>query len=869
MSPGGAVPGREAAPGPGTARNGATPAAWGGRVGRAHRVLPEDRPRRGRSAARGGCARARAVRRPGRARRRGDAERALDHALRVGSNARRAPRPLRRPRRVRGRSGALRPPLPGGRRVRDRVGWAPYDGRGLRRERRAARDRTGRAGADGRLGARHGALPTRGRGSRNPALGDRRRARGPPRPLPARGGGRARDPAAARGPARAARNHAARGARRARAPGRVADAVHRAGRGLARRAHALVGRLRPDARARVRARVAPAAGRGRGAAHRGGGLHERLGRRRHDHAPPARRRVRRRLGDGGDEPGRVHLEPLPRGSARRDDRRAYARLGAADLVGRRPLPDDARAARPARRLHVEPRGHPRARGGRARRPGPRGPRIRGRRAARDPPPLLRRRPSAAGAGDRPPGGRARFARSPVRRTRLAAPFARARAGELARAPARRCPGPPLARGAGRARRRRARAAAALAGPALGALSVPIRRRAGRRTRGPAALLAGLLACAAVDAAAEGEPDLFTLRPSLSTTVVVDDNPEFERDGGGSSVGAWLRPRVQAEYRAERFDVGADLGVDVRRYSGYDSSLSEEFARISGFADVELAQGLGLRVADAWVPRALRLGRPEDDGENLVQTNHLEGTLRHWRSLPGERELEIGIQGSYFLSEDFAEPVGAGAVDGDFQANYAGGLGYVEVQSPIAGGVNGFLRAQAGYRALADASDADHIDAGGSLGVRVPIGDGSSLELGGGAGWLRFAGLSDRPRAMARAQLRLKLPAGFVSTLAATHLLSANIEGRKFVETDARIEIERYFGRRTAVALGLFGTRFDDASLGAANLFGGGDASVRYQITRATQFVLRYRHWTNGGSFHADDFAQNRATLEIRFHPSVL
>ena len=395
------------------------------------------------------------------------------------------------------------------------------------------------------------------------------------------------------------------------------------------------------------------------------------------------------------------------------------------------------------------------------------------------------------------------------------------------------------------------------------------RNACRRTKGLGAVAAAGLACAAGGAAAEGEPDLFTLRPSFSTTIVADDNPEFERDGGNSSVGAWLRPRVQVDYRAERFDVGADVGVDVRRYSGYDSSLSDEFVRVSGFANVELAPGLGLRVADAWVPRALRLGRPEDDGENLVQTNQLDASLRHWRSLPGERELELGIQGSYLLSDDFAEPIGSGAVDGDFQANYAGGLGYLELQSPIAGAMKGFLRVQAGYRALADASDADHVDVGSSLGLRIPIGDGSSVEIGGGAGWLRFAGLADRPRALARAQLQMRLPGGFVSTLAATHLLSANLEGRKFVETDARIEIERYFGRRTAVAIGLFGTRFDDASLGASDLFGGGEARVRYQLTRATQFIVRYRHWTNGGSLSADDFAQNRVTLEIRFHPSVL
>ena len=380
--------------------------------------------------------------------------------------------------------------------------------------------------------------------------------------------------------------------------------------------------------------------------------------------------------------------------------------------------------------------------------------------------------------------------------------------------------------------------------------------------------AGILAVAR-GAAAEGEPELFSLRPSLQATVVADDNPKLERSGEDSSVGTWLRPRVQVDYHAPRFQVGADLGADVRRYSGYQSELADEFARVGGYAEVELLPGLGFRVADAWTPRALRLGRPEDDGVNLVQTNLLDGSLRHWRSLPGERELEVGVEGSYFVSEDFAEPVGGGAVDGDFQPNYAGGRGYVEIQSPMPGGMQGFVRAQGGYRALEDASDADHADLGGSIGLRLPWGGGSSLEIGGGAGWLDFAGLRDRPRAELRARLRAELPGGFVSTLSASQHWSANLEGRRFVETDARVELERYFGRRTAVAIALFGTRFDDASLGAVDLFGGGEARVRFQVTRATQVVVGYRHWTNGGDFSADDFAQNRAILEIRFAPSVL
>ena len=381
--------------------------------------------------------------------------------------------------------------------------------------------------------------------------------------------------------------------------------------------------------------------------------------------------------------------------------------------------------------------------------------------------------------------------------------------------------------------------------------------------------AGLLnALVPRDAAAEGTPDLFSLRPSLATTLVVDDNPKFEKSGAETAFGAWLRPRVQVDYDAPGLDVGADLGVDVRRYAGYDSSLQKEFVRTSGWADYRILPGLALRVGDDYVPRPERIGRPEDETKNLVQTNLLDGSLRHWQSLGGGRELELGVQGGWFTTDHYAEPLDGGTVDSDFSASHTDGLGYVELQTPIAGEVRGFVRAQGGYRFFADDSDADHANVGGSLGVRVPFG-GGSLELGGGGGWLDFAGLPDRPRALGRALLRLDLPAGFTTSVGATQLLSANLAGRRVIETDARIELERWFGRRTAASVALFGTRYDDDSLGGVDLFGGIEAGVRRQLTRSFQLVVRYRHWNNAGELGGDDFSQNRGTVELHFQPSML
>src|SRR5262249_16405100 len=183
----------------------------------------------------------------------------------------------------------------------------------------------------------------------------------------------------------------------------------------------------------------------------------------------------------------------------------------------------------------------------------------------------------------------------------------------------------------------------------------------------------------------------------------------------------------------------------------------------------------LRIGDAYVPRPERIGRPEDETKNLEQTNLLDGSLRHWQSLGGGRELELGVQGGWFTTDHYAEPLDGATAPADFSARHTDGIGYAELQAPIAGEVRGFVRAQGGYRFLPDDSDADHANVGGSLGVRVPFG-GGSLELGAGGGWLDFAGLPDRPRALGRALLRLDLPAGFPPSVGATPLLRANLPG---------------------------------------------------------------------------------------------
>lgn len=382
------------------------------------------------------------------------------------------------------------------------------------------------------------------------------------------------------------------------------------------------------------------------------------------------------------------------------------------------------------------------------------------------------------------------------------------------------------------------------------------------------LLTGWVSLASVEASAEGETGRFWLSPSIRVTTVGDDNLFLEKGNGSSSVGAWINPRVELGYEVPGLELGADLGADVRRYAEYHSSLAVELFRVSGHAQLDLAPGLTLRLADAYVPQPAVLGRPEDEGSNLLQTNRAEANLRYWHELPGSREIEVGVKGTHFLTEDFPEPVPQGAgfvVDPDFEADFLDGTGYLELRSAVGARSSAFLRVQAGYRSFSDEGDADHSNYSLLVGLRSNRWRNADIEVSGGWGRLGFEGVDDADRVIARGSLRYRLPAGLHLSLSGGHLISADLAGEAVAETTGRIGLERYFGTATAASLRFFVTRFDaDSRSGGANLFGAAEVRVRRQLTRHSQLSISYRHWRNDGGFDADDFSQNRVAVAFTY-----
>jgi hypothetical protein len=379
-----------------------------------------------------------------------------------------------------------------------------------------------------------------------------------------------------------------------------------------------------------------------------------------------------------------------------------------------------------------------------------------------------------------------------------------------------------------------------------------------------------LSLSARPAAAEGQPSSFSLVPSVKVATVFDDNLLLSDTDEESSFGVWVQPRLELAYRTETLDVGADLGADFRRYADYYSELADELWHASGHAQVGILPGLTLRVANAFVPSPVELGLPEDEGQNLVQTNRTDVDLRYWRGLPGEREIGFGLRGTRFASDDYSEEIpGAGGsviLDDDFNADYWGGIGSLEYREPLGRRTAAYLRAQGGYRAIDEASRSDNFDYSLLVGLHSLRFRNTEIDVAGGYGRIHFASLGEQPRILGRANLRYRTESGWSWRIGVNHLSSADLLGNAALETTGSLGIEKRFADgRTAAGVTLFLTRFDtDSWSDGPNLFGGAEVEVRRQLTRRVQVRAAYRHWHNRGGYEVDDLLQNRLKLELAF-----
>jgi len=368
-------------------------------------------------------------------------------------------------------------------------------------------------------------------------------------------------------------------------------------------------------------------------------------------------------------------------------------------------------------------------------------------------------------------------------------------------------------------------------------------------RNPAIIAVSALLIWVSVAAAEDQESRFTYHPSLLITGVGDDDPYLEeRDDG--AFGSWIAPNLELGYRADFYELQADLGADVRRYLDDGGDLSEEFYRAIVNGEIGVLPGLTLRVSNAFSPQPERVSSPADATRNLQQTNQVDAEVRYWRELPGRRELLMTFRGAHFIGEDFNAvrlTDGNDAVTHlDFEPDHWEGASQLELQTPFGERNSLYARSEFEYRTYSESAVPDRGEFAILVGVRSRYFRNVEIDVAAGFGMVTFESNDDLHRFVGEGSLRYRLPNGW--TLRAS---AAN----RFVTEPAfvsRLENDAWNVRK--------------------NLFGGAEFRIQSRIGRHTVVAITYRYWDNAGDFWywdnnrstmlTDDFSQDRVTLEF-------
>ena len=235
----------------------------------------------------------------------------------------------------------------------------------------------------------------------------------------------------------------------------------------------------------------------------------------------------------------------------------------------------------------------------------------------------------------------------------------------------------------------------------------------------------------------------------------------------------------------------------------------------------------------------------------------------------ESEFELGVRGTYFLTDDFdAEiPLGGGVnvIDDDFEAEFWQGTTFLQLQTSIGRLSSVFLLGQFGYRDFDDSARSDHMDTSVLLGLRTQRFRSLELEVALGYGRITFDSLSDEQAVIGHGSLRWRLPGGWTWTLAGSNDFATNLAGNEVFQAKGEIELEKQLGEHAIASVGLFLARFDDESFDrGSDLYGGVEVEVAYRFNDHAHAGLNYRYWRNRGDAGFNDYEYNTVGLDFTY-----
>jgi len=378
---------------------------------------------------------------------------------------------------------------------------------------------------------------------------------------------------------------------------------------------------------------------------------------------------------------------------------------------------------------------------------------------------------------------------------------------------------------------------------------------------------GMLLIWAAAASAEDQEDRFTYHPSIEITMVGDSDPYLEA-GNDGAFGAWIAPKLELGYRADFYELEADLGADIRRYVD-EHELSKEYYRAIAKGEIGILPGLTLRVSNAFKPLAERISSPADETRNLQQTNQADAEIRYWKELSGKREFLMSLRGGYLVGEDFNALVvmdnGAAMNDNEFEPNHWVGAGKLEFQTPVGKRSSLYAHSDLEYRTYSENAIPDRGEFTILFGARSRHFRNVEIDVSAGYGLVAFKSNDDLHRFVGEGSLRYRLPEGWSLRASAANRFVTDLPGNVFVETTGRMEIEKRFGEMLSASVAGFVSRLENEAWNVPkNLFGGAEFRLESRVGRHTKVALTYRYWDNAGDFSMDDFDQNRVALEFSY-----
>jgi hypothetical protein len=367
------------------------------------------------------------------------------------------------------------------------------------------------------------------------------------------------------------------------------------------------------------------------------------------------------------------------------------------------------------------------------------------------------------------------------------------------------------------------------------------------------------------ASAEDQEDGFTYHPSILITMVGDDEPHLEESGDGA-FGAWIAPNLELGYRADFYELQADLGADIRRYVD-ESDLSEEFYRAIVSGEIGVLPGLTVRVSNAFKPQPERVSSPADSTRNLRQTNQADAEIRYWKELSGRRELLLSLRGGYFVGENFNARLytdnGVVMSHRNFEPDHWEGAGKLELQTPFGERSSLYARSELEIRTYEETEIPNRGEFSILFGARSRYFRNVEIDVAVGYGMVAFKSNDDLHRFVGEGSLRYRLPNGWALRASAANRTVSDLPGNVFVETTGRMGIEKQFGEMISASVAGFISRLENEAWNIPkNLFGGAEVRVQSRIGRHTVVAVTYRYWDNAGDFSMDDFDQNRVALEF-------